>query len=514
MRYLPLIFSVLLALPAFAGTIKHLPPRGVQSFSDIADLGCDATNKLVVWNNAGGYWECGPDGGGGGGGDSITVDTVAVVDADFDSVLSIGIDIHEDTPTSPANIGWDLDLTEINDETWGDASEAAITITYATSGGNAVFEVGAAYFSFDQDLRILGQSELHLFDSDSSQSFAFIPAADFTSNRTCQLVDGAAPIPDACVGDGTDGGGTPRLDEILAPTTTGSFIADEFDITWEWKNDDGSAINYFTFSFDHQAASEANIQNGVVIQRANSANSEDMEALLVIANLDLDGIVVDGIRFAGTGSAFTSAISTELMPAADTVLEVNGPTALSGTELALLDGITAALVDAGDSPNAAGEVSGTYTAGLTIDDGVTVDNWTMGDSAATTPAITDDDTSLATTAFHHEQEYIKCLNIDEPVTTDDDIAFFAIRDDITVTATGCHTYGVGSCTSSCVQINKADATVVDTPTCTSSNTITWDESITSANHSATGVFEVGVIDTDLTGSGGHLIVCMAYKLQD
>lgn len=45
-----------------------------------------------------------------------------------------------------------------------------------------------------------------------------------------------------------------------------------------------------------------------------------------------------------------------------------------------------------------GELGGTWAA-PTLDDGVTVDAWAMGNSTATTPAANDNDTSLATTAY-------------------------------------------------------------------------------------------------------------------
>jgi hypothetical protein len=45
-----------------------------------------------------------------------------------------------------------------------------------------------------------------------------------------------------------------------------------------------------------------------------------------------------------------------------------------------------------------GELGGTW-ASPTLDDGVTVDAWVMGNSTATTPAANDNDTSLATTAY-------------------------------------------------------------------------------------------------------------------
>lgn len=53
-----------------------------------------------------------------------------------------------------------------------------------------------------------GTFKLGEAEANGDNFVAFIAPASLASDRTCQLVDGAAPIPDSCVGDGTDAGGT------------------------------------------------------------------------------------------------------------------------------------------------------------------------------------------------------------------------------------------------------------------------------------------------------------------
>jgi hypothetical protein len=64
--------------------------------------------------------------------------------------------------------------------------------------------------------------------------------------------------------------------------------------------------------------------------------------------------------------------------------------------LTTADGSLPNAVTVGTSPG--GELGGTWAA-PTIDDGVTVDAWTMGASFGTTPAANDNTTKLATTAY-------------------------------------------------------------------------------------------------------------------
>jgi hypothetical protein len=226
------LLILLLPIAVGAGTIEYLPPGGVNSLGDLGDLGCSDANPLLHWDDGGSEWLCQPDAQGAGGGDAITLNDAAftATDADFDDDLPLapagGVNVlWQGVGASPSNISayvplsgvqgvglvvtgsvLDLDLTEINDETWGTGGQGTITLTFALSGGNSVLVIDEDYFSFDDDVLILGGNSLHLFESDSTQSVALIPPATIASNRTCQLVDGAAFIPDSCVGDGSDGG--------------------------------------------------------------------------------------------------------------------------------------------------------------------------------------------------------------------------------------------------------------------------------------------------------------------
>jgi hypothetical protein len=69
----------------------------------------------------------------------------------------------------------------------------------------------AGSFTLGIDLLIDNQKELRLGEPDAAgtEYIALKAPATIAANRICTLEDDANPIPDSCVGDGTDGGGAP-----------------------------------------------------------------------------------------------------------------------------------------------------------------------------------------------------------------------------------------------------------------------------------------------------------------
>jgi hypothetical protein len=100
------------------------------------------------------------------------------------------------------------------------------------------------------------------------------------------------------------------------------------------------------------------------------------------------------------GAVWYNSVANELrarINSATIALGAGGGAPANATYLTTTsNGALSANVVVGTTPG--GELGGTW-ASPTLDDGVTVDNWTMGASFGTTPAANDNDTSLATTAY-------------------------------------------------------------------------------------------------------------------
>jgi hypothetical protein len=94
----------------------------------------------------------------------------------------------------------------------------------------------------DQGTLEFGEAEAN---GDSAVTFA-APAA-LGADRTCVFEDDANPIPDSCVGDGTDGGGSFDGTALTTVTwgssnfTTHVHSTDGVDLTWDYTTNDGFA---------------------------------------------------------------------------------------------------------------------------------------------------------------------------------------------------------------------------------------------------------------------------------
>lgn len=104
-----------------------------------------------------------------------------------------------------------LDLTELSSATLGAGSFSSLTFdagavdTLFTFGSNSFIITGGGTAPV---VGVDDQGELRLYEEDANGTnyATFAAPATLASNRTCVLQDGAAPIPDSCVGDGTDAG--------------------------------------------------------------------------------------------------------------------------------------------------------------------------------------------------------------------------------------------------------------------------------------------------------------------
>lgn len=143
--------------------------------------------------------------------------------ADF-SNLTGGTGITN-SPTGTIN----FDSTELTTNTWGANNYTTsvystdgidLTIDWSTTDGLALLSGGGSAPGFGID----DQGALRLFEEDANGSnyVEFVSPTSLAANRQCILQDSGPPIPDSCVGDGTDGGGAgslpgdPNVDAILA----------------------------------------------------------------------------------------------------------------------------------------------------------------------------------------------------------------------------------------------------------------------------------------------------------
>jgi hypothetical protein len=93
--------------------------------------------------------------------------------------------------------------------------------------------------------------------------------------------------------------------------------------------------------------------------------------------------------------------------------------------------------------------------------------------------------------------------LETPVVGDDDVPWFVAPVAMTVTASACH-IDTGTAT---VSIQDAADTVIDAPTCSTSNPLTWDTSITAGSVAAGTIIE---FDTVANSGSAWQMVCIGY----
>lgn len=115
------------------------------------------------------------------------------------------------------------------------ANYAAMRALLDLEAGTDFYSIAAADAAFqplDADLTALSAAAFSratastaswlrlLEDTDNGTNYIeFIAPASIGTNRQCQLVDGGAPIPDSCVGDGVDDGAGGGITDIVQDTT-------------------------------------------------------------------------------------------------------------------------------------------------------------------------------------------------------------------------------------------------------------------------------------------------------
>ena len=206
----------------------------------------------------------------------------------------------------------------------------------------------------------------------------------------CVVENDSTPIPDSCVGDGSDagaGGGAPTTVDYLVGTADGTLSNEivvgttpggELGNTWASPTlDDSVTVTGWVM--------------GASTATAPAANDNDTS----LATSDfVQGEIDDGDNLTDN-----CALEADATPVPDSCVG-NGADDGAATNIDYLVGTAtgglSAEIAVGTTPG--GELGNTW-ASPTLDDTVTVDAWTMGASFATSPAANDNDTSLATSAF-------------------------------------------------------------------------------------------------------------------
>lgn len=170
--------------------------------------------------------------------------TIARVSAGVISVEGVNVVLSSRTLTGGTGIAAIGDLstdrtisfaaTELNDLTWGDNSDATIAWTFDHSGGtNTVLQfsdgalLGEGIASFRRADAANAGGEIRILEDPGTGSdyIAFQAPASITATFTCVLENDANPIPDSCVGDGTDSGGSGDAIRVEDGDNAGTFTA-------------------------------------------------------------------------------------------------------------------------------------------------------------------------------------------------------------------------------------------------------------------------------------------------
>lgn len=120
--------------------------------------------------------------------------------------------VASDEDGDEADAEWDPLLIEAI--TFGGGGNASNLWCWSLTGTNPCITWGSDQVALHSSLYLGYAKDLYFLDDDNSHYIRFQQPASIGTNRTCQLVDGGAPIPDSCVGDGVDAGGTPGEDSI------------------------------------------------------------------------------------------------------------------------------------------------------------------------------------------------------------------------------------------------------------------------------------------------------------
>jgi len=127
-----------------------------------------------------------------------------------------------------------------------------------------------------------------------------------------------------------------------------------------------------------------------------------------------------------------------------------------------------------------------------------------GDPTAPTATAGDSDTSIATTDFVDRRRQNICKTIESLTATDDNVFVHAFRQNATVTAVGCNSDAAAT-----VVLEDFGGTTVETITCATGGTITWDTTISGTATFTSG--EVMQFDTTSASTPTWTMICWSFR---
>lgn len=154
----------------------------------------------------------------------LSIEGAALVPTSITLTAGVGLSGGGDLS---ANRTFTFDATEISSATWGAGSFTTFTFDAGAVDPTETYGSGTllteAVFSLRQaDAANAGGQIKFLEDPGTGSNFiSFLAPASITADVTCTLEDDSNPIPDSCVGDGTDGGGGGLSDGDYGDITVG-----------------------------------------------------------------------------------------------------------------------------------------------------------------------------------------------------------------------------------------------------------------------------------------------------
>lgn len=514
-----------------------------------------------------GPWDFEADPGGGSGSGTLRNVTESPAEGDdcTDCVtiqLGPGFDVVVNGTTAEV----DFDFTEWTDMTWGDGTEATISIDFVTSGGTSSLDITGTQFIFDKTIKLsdgVGGSPTLVFDAETGPDFSL------SNNDAGTLSVAAAHTGDALFRIANSSTGSVRSDiervadsfypiisgppaglttnnQVLAKTTTDNVIEQYASLVWNITaanctgGTNGGALtvngsNEIVCS-DDDAGSGASVGSAGDVQYSDGAAGFDAEAAfnydeatntLSVENLDtvasivtstpttlaaseldiLDGGVLitelSGTGTLGVGQICSATSTTAIQCQIDAKGELETAIGLSGGDLALTIGDSYS--GNHDFSGASIEIENSAALTLSNDGEIGVDtteNQFRWRSNSGDHVITGDSDP-------------KCATLENPDDDDDDVLVYAMPrfagsgsgTVATVVAIGC-AVDTGTTT---MQLTDGGGTVVDNfQTCSTTGSITWDETLSGTTTFTEG--EIVEVDTISAGTATWAMMCFIYTL--
>ena len=233
------------------------------------------------------------------------------------------------------------------------------------------------------------------------------------------------------------------------------------------------------------------------MERNATAGTQTMDNLLQINNNDTDGAVTNGIHITAAAGLITNAINVNDAQITNIISHVGG--LVTSSDLDIIDDgqIDAADVAADVATQAEIDLKADLAAPALTGDATT----------ATTPAVTDNDTTIANTAFVHDIEKTVCKTVETLVDADDNVPIHHFNGASTIIKVACH--ADLAITVSMADLAGDDVDDGSDQVCsTGTGVLTWDSTLTGTTAFTDG--EGIEFDTISQSAPTWTTICFAY----